>query len=72
MVQPCPECRQTRRHRLSCNAPNRARHGYGHTNDPLAIGFDTADTGITDTPTNSTTGGCDTTSDTTCSSGGGE
>lgn len=30
MVQPCPECRQTRRHKLSCGVPKRApRRGDG-------------------------------------------
>lgn len=72
MVQPCPECRQTRRHKLSCDVPNRARRARRdstHDYDPLAVGFDTPDTGTT------YTGGCDTNTnttggDTTC--GGGE
>jgi len=40
MVQPCPECRQTRRHKLSCDVPNRAlRRGDGTTST-----VDTVDT----------------------------
>lgn len=75
MVQPCPECRQTRQHKMSCKVPVRARWGYGYTTDPLAAGFDAPDTGTT-----YTSGGCDTTdtrtADTTtndpCTPGGGE
>jgi len=71
MVQPCPECRQTRQHKMSCKVPVRAAYGYGHTPDPLALGFDAPDTGDTYTG-----GGCvstDTTSSTndTCTGGGG-
>lgn len=71
MVQPCPECRQTRRHKLSCDAPNRARR-QGQP-DPLAVGdtygsvFDATGTYGDDfsCSDSSSTGG----NDTTCTSG---
>ena len=58
MVQPCPECHQTRRHKLSCGAPTRApRRG-----DDMVSTTDTVDTcnPVTDYDGGAAYGTCDT------------
>lgn len=66
MVQPCPECHQTRRHKLSCDAPNRARHNYGHTSRSADVSGGT-DLAVYCSPVQDNNTGC---GDTTGTSGG--